>query len=119
MLPKGTATEVAASNTLLLFLQVFFISGLKLDSDAFESLRNGFFENEAYELISSRVSAGFSDLITAWKCLLHTDEADKSSLKAAIPASLHSPASSAPVKSSVSSAIFLRSISSSTFIFRV
>lgn len=110
--PTAIAAVAAASSRLLFPLLRCLYPGSGI-------LIAGFFRNEAYESTSSLLRAGFRDLITTSKCLLHTTVADMSSLRAMIPASLHRPSSSAPVKSSVSSAICLRSMSSLVFIFRV
>lgn len=67
-----------------------------------------------YSSTTDCVSDGRKDLSAAWKWISsHTKRSDlRLSLKAAIPASLHRPSRSAPVKSSVRSATFQRSTSS-------
>jgi hypothetical protein len=72
-----------------------------------------------YSSTTASVRDGFKDLRAVWKCVLCIKLAERSSLNAAIPASLQSPSRSAPVNSSVHSAISQRSTSSPSFIFRV
>lgn len=98
-------TETGATKPNRLRVILLFSTGL--DFNGPEDFAYGFFVNEEYESTSSLVRAGFKDFLTVWKCLLHTTLAEMSSLRATIPASLHRPSSSAPVKSSVFSAIFL------------
>ncbi|KAL5123393.1 hypothetical protein HKD37_02G003989 [Glycine soja] len=107
-------TKEKGSNLFFLLL-----SGFKPASKWPGKARDEVFMKDEYESISDFVNAGFKELFAIWKWRSQTTAADMSSLRATIPASLHNPSSSAPVKSSVSSAILLRSTSFPVFILRV
>ncbi|WVZ09231.1 hypothetical protein V8G54_013761 [Vigna mungo] len=87
------------------------LSPFKPGSEWLGKARDEVFMKDEYESISAFVKAGFKELFAIWKWRSNTMAADMSSLRATIPASLHSPSSSAPVNSSVSSASLLRSTS--------
>ncbi|KAJ8635757.1 hypothetical protein MRB53_010024 [Persea americana] len=72
--------------------------------------------NEVYVSICDFVKACRNEFLAVQKWRSYTAAADMSSLRATMPASLHRPASSAPVKRLVSSAKHLKLASSPSFI---